>query len=175
MQLRCGKRASNKSTKGSLKSSLPPSPQPPNALQEKPQPSLCLLTCSAHLVSVTCTQTAALRETGLELTPWFKICQNSLYGDGGTECGSLEQQYFWSSRDPSQMTFWSQMALLNLVTGKVKATSGDHDHFIDKPSYPLGSTTSQHEHLTNSCHFTQRPHAFPATVHHSPSDHTQTC
>ena len=100
---------------------MPTSQGPNTQLQETTeqliQTTACSLARSAHLVSVTCAQTAALRETELELTPWFKICQNSLYGDGGTECGSLEQQYFWSSRDPSQMTFWSQMALLNLVTG----------------------------------------------------------
>lgn len=99
---------------------------------------------------------------------------SSLYGDGGTECGSLGRQYFWSSREPSQTTFWqSWIALLNVVTEKVKATKGDHDRFIDKPSYPLGSTTSQHKDFASSHHFTLWPHAFPATVDHIPSDHTQ--
>lgn len=53
------KHAYKKSTKGSLKSHLPPYPQPPNAQQEKPQLH------SAHLVSVTCAGTAAHRDQSL--------------------------------------------------------------------------------------------------------------
>lgn len=87
----------------------------------------------------------------------------------GPECGGLRQQYFWSSREPSQTTSWqSRMALQNLVTGKVKATQGDHDHFIDKPSYPLWSTTSERKHFTNSRHFTLRAPCFPAVMAHIP-------
>lgn len=72
------------------------------------------------------------------------------------------------------MTFWqSQIALQNLVTGKVKATQGDHDHFIDKPSYPLWTTTSQRKHFTHSRHYTLRAPCFPAVMAHIPWDHPQ--